>query len=221
MTNGGFDMVDETLISRLADLVDDLPNPDDPYHGSEQYDNPALICLDTALSIRNNYQKSVLPRMRDFPKNHPDVTSLDSLKHLMDDVGLENFGEVWNFRAKHRIEMAYELCKWFIDYRDNNDFTDDLTAIRHWAANVDPTVKRPLDIKGIGLSALQHLRMIAGHPTVPLGEYLTISMEELLGEKVPLGDAVVIADGAAAQANVDPMRVARGLWTTYKGHRKR
>ena len=124
-----------TLLEQLTAYARDVPEPDAgsrahqelyaPYH-----DNAAIICLDTALSIRNSRVRSVLPRMKAFAAEYPDVKTLTALKEMIDEVGIDGFGEVWNFRARHRIEMAYALCEWFSEYRDEHGCASDMEAIQ-------------------------------------------------------------------------------------------
>ena len=209
-----------TLLDQLTTYARDVPEPDEDSRAHQELyapypDNAAIICLDTALSIRNNRVRAVLPRMKAFAEEYPDVKSLPALKEMIDDVGIDGFGEVWNFRAKHRIEMASALAEWFMAYRDEHGLSGDMEAIQHWAANVDVTAKRTTGVKGIGLSATQHLRMIAGHPTVPAGDYLPIGIEQLFGVRIPVAEAIALVEQAAEAADRPVWDVCSALWSVY------
>jgi len=209
-----------TLLEQLIAYARDVPESDADSRAHQALyapypDNAAIICLDTALSIRNNRVRAVLPRMKAFAADYPDVTTLSALKEMIDEVGIDGFGEVWNFRAKHRIEMAYALCEWFMAYRDEHGCSSDVEAIQHWAANVDVTAKRTTGVKGIGLSATQHLRMIAGHPTVPAGDYLSIGIEQLFGGRIPTAEAIVLVEQASERTGRPQWDLCSALWSVY------
>ena len=210
-------MLTEAQINEFIAFARELPQPPPgtPPH-REAYDNAALICLDVPLSIRNNYRRTVQPRIRAFALEHPEIDSLAALKAMIDRIGYEAFGEVWNFRAVHRVQVVDALTQFFLDYKVHEGIDDDLEAIRHWCAHVDITSKTLIDVKGIGLSAAQQLRMVAGHPTIPPGAYLTRGVKAALGEMISDGEAILLVESAARRMSITPMDVGYGLWIEFE-----
>jgi len=209
-------MPTETQVRRFVEYARELPRPPaDAPCWREPYDNPALICLDVPLSIRNNYRRTVRPRVKKFGREYPQIDSFRALKDMMDRIGYSEFGEVWNFRALHRVVMVDELTSWFLDYEKREHIDDDMAAIRHWCKNVDITAKPIIDVKGMGLSAVQQLRMLADYSTPALGAYLARSMLSVLDEKLSDAESVLVVEEAARELGVDPMDIGYGLYKEF------
>ena len=183
------------------------------------YDDPVLICLDAVLAIRHKYKQFVVPRIARFQQEYPHIRSLSDLKQLIERYGHRRFGEqVWDYRYPVRVQTLELLASWFIAYRQEHGFADDLNAMRYWAQQ---PYKEPLSaygVRGIGIATTQYLRMLAGADTVKPDVRIHQAIEDALGRSVTDAEAISLIEEAARRLGVGATTLDHAIWKVYSGN---
>jgi hypothetical protein len=179
------------------------------------YENPIHICLDAVLSINRRYFRFVVPRIKYFQENYPDITTLAQLKNLIQKVGYNGFATVWNYKHPSRVETLESLVSKYIEYNIALNFSDDLAGMRHWANHTNVSAYMQFGVKGIGLATFQYLRMLLGVPTVKPDVHIKRAVSEALRRKVTDLEAIWIVEQASKEIGLSATIVDHSLWRVF------
>ncbi len=172
------------------------------------YEESALICLDTVLSIGqiDSHTEFVGPRMDHFRQHWPRVRSLPDLRWLIERKGHGGFAAIWNYR--YPVQTLGRLVDWFLSYQWEHDIDDDLEAMRHWAQQ--PVSQKFIDdVDGIGFPMAQYIRMLAGANTVMPNDPIRRAVGAALGRPGLVGgkEAVEMLEAAACRLDVEARKL--------------
>jgi hypothetical protein len=179
------------------------------------YENATHICLDAVLSINRRYFRFVVPRIKYFQENYPDVTTLAQLKNLIQKFGYNGFAAVWNYKHPSRVETLECLVNKYIKYNGANSFSEDLAGMRHWANYANVLDYMHFGVKGIGLATFQYLRMLLGVPTVKPDVHIKRAVSEALHRKVTDLEAISIVEQASKEIGLSATIVDHSLWRVF------
>jgi hypothetical protein len=155
------------------------------------YTNPVLIILDAVLAINRNYLTFVKPRVMNFKKNYGDkIDSINKMLEFMNSMGLEKFSKnILQYDDPIRMQLLKKVLEEFKYYGEKNNFDDnddDLSIMRKWSQSFDINDMkndRIFNIKGIGLSTIQYLRMLLGIDTMMPDRHIKSWVMEALNIK--------------------------------------
>lgn len=173
------------------------------------YNNPFLIIADAVLSINRQYNTFVKPRIELLKIKFNEINNLDEIYEFICSRGKEEFMNLWNYNHLQRVELLIEIIKFFIEYRKENNFGDDLKAMKHWAHS-----KKELPIRGIGFKTNQYLRMMLGVSTVKPDVHLHRAVKEAVSKKVSDKEVVSIIESAANKLNLEATSLDHAIWKT-------
>ena len=149
------------------------------------YNNPVLIILDAVLTINRNYLTFVKPRVLSFKENYDEIKTIEQMLNLIQTLGFDKFSkEVLKYNDMERILLLKRVLTEFKNYKIENNLQDDLEALKHWAQNIDIKklkTDKIYNIKGIGLSTVQYLRMLIGVNTMMPDRHIKSWVMEILG----------------------------------------
>ena len=80
------------------------------------YKNSVLVCLDAVLSINRKYYSFVVPRIKAFQENYPEINRLIKLRELIKRSSTEEFSKIWRYNHSQRIEVLRNLVDGLIIY---------------------------------------------------------------------------------------------------------
>ena len=148
--------------------------------------------LRTALVI-NWREAAMKPRYDRFRAEFPEVSTLASLKKVLDEVEpLEFCNKYLNINANSienpKYRLLLELTNGFLGYQQAFELVSEIEAIRHWAARVD--TKNPDNdpigrIHGVGIAVVENIRLNLGLPVVKPDRHVIGVMEKFLRVNIP------------------------------------
>lgn len=201
----------QTLVAMLRKL--DL----EPAETSEEfkYENPVLVLLDAVLSIRRKYYAFVVPRVKGFEQDFPQVQNLKQLLDLISVSSIEGFCRVWNYNHESRVLILRDLALRFISYADDLKEKSDLDAMKHWASNCSVSEHKSFGVKGIGLATYQYLRMMLGVPTVKPDVHIRRAVSTAIEKKVNDIYAIELIERASEELGHPAILIDNYLWKKY------
>ena len=176
------------------------------------YENAVLICLDAVLSINRKYYTFVVPRINYFQNKYPDITKLEELIKLIDNVGIDNFRDCWNYNHPDRVKILYDLCNRLIEisrlYEDKNE----LTSLRKWASQSSVRDYNNFNVNGIGFTTFQYIRMLLGANTVKPDVHIKNKISEIVGKKIDDKYAVELFESACRELKLYIADIEHYIW---------
>lgn len=176
------------------------------------YENAVLICLDAVLSINRKYYTFVVPRINYFQNKYPDITKLEELIKLIDNVGIDNFRDCWNYNHPDRVKILYDLCNRLIEisrlYEDKNE----LTSLRKWASQSSVRDYNNFNVNGIGFTTFQYIRMLLGANTVKPDVHIKNKISEIVGKKINDKYAVELFESACRELKLNIADIEHYIW---------
>ena len=176
------------------------------------YENAVLICLDVVLSINRKYYTFVVPRINYFQNKYPDITKLEELIKLIDNVGIDGFKNCWNYNHSDRVKILYDLCNRLIEisrlYEDKNE----LTSLRKWASQSSVRDYNNFNVNGIGFTTFQYIRMLLGANTVKPDVHIKNKTSEIVGKKINDKYAVELFESACRELKLNIADIEHYIW---------
>lgn len=176
------------------------------------YENAVLICLDAVLSINRKYYTFVVPRINYFQNKYPDITKLEELIKLIDNVGIDGFKNCWNYNHPDRVKILYDLCNRLIEisrlYEDKNE----LTSLRKWASQSSVRDYNNFNVNGIGFTTFQYIRMLLGANTVKPDVHIKNKISEIVGKKINDKYAVELFESACRELKLNIADIEHYIW---------
>ena len=202
-------MYNHTDIKNLRNYISSLPI--DLNHTIEEYeyDNPVLTLIDTVLSINRQYNSFVKPRIKLIKDS--DINSFDKLSKELE-KGDKHFMSLWNYKHAQRIELLRNLLLYFINYKNDNNIKDDLEALKKWGEESSVEKYKDWDIKGIGFTTYQYLRMLCGANTVKPDIHILRTVTNGVGRKLSLKDNVKIIEDISRKMDIKARDLDHAIW---------
>lgn len=148
--------------------------------------------LRTALVI-NWREAAMKPRYDRFRMTFPEISTLASLKKVLDEVEPVEFcSKYLNINARSTKNPKYGLLlgltNGFLEYQQSVGLASEIEAIRHWAAQVDLKKNKsdPIGkIHGVGPGVVENIRLNLGLPVVKPDRHVIGVMEKFLQVAIP------------------------------------
>ena len=189
----------------------------EPAETSEEfkYENPVLVLLDAVLSIRRKYYAFVVPRVKGFEKDFPQVQNLNQLLDLISVSSIEGFCRIWNYNHESRVLILRDLALRFICYADDLKEKSDLDAMKHWTSSCTVFDHKFFGVKGIGLATFQYLRMMLGVPTVKPDVHIRRAVSTIIEREVNDIDAIELIEKASTELGYPAIIIDNYFWKKY------
>lgn len=181
----------ETDARRLAealtrDFPTDPPPPEEMWVLSQP---PAVRVIDCVFAARRRYDLVVLPRMRQFAAEHPQVKSCQDLIDFLDALGSPNElgARVLGIEAAGLGKLIRHAALYLVEAQQR--FTTgrtELDRLRGWANWARPGDQATVATRGFGLWNFQYLRLLLGGNTLrrssAVVRYVALSLGQRLSD---------------------------------------
>jgi len=174
------------------------------------YPNPVLVLMDAVLSINRKYDAFVVPRIRGFSEQYPEVTTLRRLKILIDAHGHRSFDVVWNYNHPDRVRILDELTCHFLELQRAQGIDGEMETMQSWARTGNN-----LPVSGIGFRTTQYLRMMLGTSTVKPDVHIQRAVRDAVGRSLPDRTIVQVVEAAARRLKVEATSLDHAIWKRY------
>jgi len=148
-------------------IIDAVNNWEENQNPKENH--PAIIFLRVVLAANRKYNTHVKPNIDRIIIENPSLTTIKSLKTLIESKSREEFYEFWGHKNLKKYNTLVNLIEATEQIRLKYNIQDDFKLMHKWAENIDiydyesDIVGR---IKNIAIATLQHLRMDFGINTI-------------------------------------------------------
>lgn len=176
------------------------------------YENAVLVCLDAVLSINRKYYTFVIPRVIYFQNKYPNITKLDDLIELINDVGIDGFSECWNYNHSDRVKILYNLCKRLIEISGLYETENELLSLRKWASNSSINDYNYFNVPGIGFATFQYIRILFGANTVKPDVHIKNKISEVVGRKLNDKYTVELFESACNELKLNTSDIEHYIW---------
>lgn len=204
--------MDKNELEKLVEYLDTIPINSKPENELGQYESVVLICVDAVLSINRKYYSFVVPRVKYFQDNYPDINSLKKLIDVIKDNGYKKFCSYWNYNHESRVEILYNLAVKFLDIVTEYKSSTERESLREWSESVKVSDYKNFGISGIGIATYQYLRMLMGASTVKPDVHIKKSVSEAIGRKVNDIETVLLFEEACKKIEKKTSVVDHNLW---------
>lgn len=183
-------------------------------HSEEfEYKNAALILVDAVLSMNRKYDSFVVPRIKLVKK--AGIKTLGDLKDKIDSEKVTGFCDVWQYNHVARVKILRSLVKKFLQIKKNSGIIDDLKALHFWGKNSRIDDFKTFNVKGIGFTTFQYLRLMCGADTTKPDVHLKRAVKDGIGKSVSEIETVRIVETVAKQLGVSARQLDYAIWKYY------
>ena len=174
----------------------------------------AVAVIDCVLSLNRRYDGFVVPRLKDFKRNHPQVRSIVQLAELMDSYPtLLDFSiEELNYRDEDRARILREVVQFVCTIVQESPTRPEEEVCKDWALQAKPPECKKLDIKGFKLVGFQYLRMLFGADTTKPDVHIRRFITEALNRKVSAYEVLALLTEASERLGLSVRGVDRAIW---------
>ena len=183
-----------------------------------KYDNPTLILVDAVLSINRHYQNFVVPRVDLIRQSG--IETLEEIIFGIDTLGVDEFCNLWHYRHPQRVEILRDLASKFLTVKEDFGINGTLAAMQHWGKQSTVDEFDRFNVRGIGFTTFQYLRIMCGSDTVKPDIHITRAVYQALEKKCNLKSVVEIVETSARRINVSARQLDYALWSYYSQESK-
>ncbi len=200
-------------VDKMAIFISDLNLDFSLVPGELNYHDPVSILVDATLSINRPYKKFVVPRVEKVKEYN--LNSLDELGQMIENIGVEEMNDFWNYKHRERVIILRNLVKKFLDFKNDYQMDDDMKVLYKWGDEARVEDWKSFGVKGIGFTTFQYLRILCGAETVKPDIHIKRAVEAAVGHSVPLERVVSIVESTAKKMDLSARRLDYALWSFY------
>jgi hypothetical protein len=193
--------------------------------------NSALKVLECVLSLNRKYEEFVAPKLDDFKKRNPAVTSLsalDSLRKLRG--GADSFFSTdLKYHDKKRAQVFELGLTYLTQVAPRFPGRNESERLYNWATSVKPTDYQHMFCvqghghchpKGFAIAGWQYLRMLFGADTCKPDRHILNFLKYTIGRNVNPVNAVELMEIAAPLAGLTVRDADLRVWAKYSQRSK-
>lgn len=203
----------KALVEEFCRFVERLPLDFNQEPGEFVYESAVLILVDAVLSINRRYDSFVIPRVGLMRKEG--IKTLEELKTKIKNDGEEKFCEVWDYNHPDRVWILKRLVEKFLKIKEELGVSDDLEALHKWGKQSKIEDFKHFDVKGIGFTTFQYLRMMCGADTTKPDVHLKRAVRDGIGVTLSEPEIVRIVEAIAKRLKIPTRQLDYALWTYY------
>jgi len=197
----------------LADAIKRDLRRKPPIREDYGWPSEALRILDAVMSLNRRYDRFVLPRLREFSEQHPEIRSLDDLNKLLRLAGPRSFLRThMRYDDPGRARVLAGVVRRLLKERAKHG------SLPRWAELASPADSAAFGVRGFGLAGFQYLRMLFGVQTVKPDTYIKKYVLDVVGRKVSDMDCVLLIELAGLVLGWPVREIDGRIWT--KGARR-
>lgn len=175
---------------------------------------PSLNVLDCVLSLNRRYNSFVLPRIRNFGREHPNVNSLEELEGLIEEheSPCDFMCTQLNYNHTDRARILGEVIDYLLYEESQYAGRSQRQRLKKWALSMRPGDAFFTGIKGFGLSGFQYLRMLFGAQTAKPDVHIKRFVSNIVEREINDVTSLVVLERAARSANLPLREVDAAIW---------
>ncbi len=200
-------------LGEIKRYVADLPLDFDAPPGESHYDNAVLPLVDAVLSMNRQYAGFVVPRVELI--RHSGIQTIDQLNDAITHLGISGFCQLWHYNHPQRVEILKRLIAKFQAIKKDMEIEDDLIAINAWGTKSTIADFDNFDVKGIGFTTFQYLRLLCGADTVKPDIHLRRAVKDATGRPMSKLVTVTLVEETAHELGIPARRLDYALWRYY------
>lgn len=175
----------------------------------EYYDNPCLIILDAVMSRSRVYEKTVVPKIKYFKENFPDINTLEKLIDTIERDGPENFAPKYlDYRFK---QLGQVLLDTAMVFNNNKLGIDDLESMKLFAESTD-FYKDIQKVNGIGIATARYLAILLNVDTVKPDVHIMKFISNALDRKVKEQEVIDLLTFVAKEMEIPVAIIDNSIW---------
>lgn len=176
---------------------------------------PPIQIVDCVLSLNRHYDRFVLPRVKRFSQNRPDIRRCkDLLRDIESSRSPADFvSKELNYDDEARAKTLRDVVRFVCALLPNECAeTDELSILKTWARDSQPDQSKGLGIRGFGLAGFQYLRMLFGAETTKPDVHIKRFISDAVGRRVSDVHALTMLEAAAEISNVSLRWLDASIW---------
>jgi len=206
-------MLEANALTLAHAITRDFPtdSADDWWIASQ---HPSARVIDCVLSLRKDYKKVVLPRVKSFLASYPTTISCQDLATLITSFpSTQEFtSRALRLNAPALGDRLMSVTQYLIKSQQRFDYAAEEARLRAWATSASPRDFRKLNAKGFALAGFQYLRMLFGADTAKPDVHIIRYVADVLGHKVSDIDTLFILERAGEIAGRSIRRLDNVIW---------
>lgn len=181
---------------------------------SEYNEATAGAVIDCVLSLNRKYDGFVVPRLKDFKRNHPQVRSIVQLAELMDSypTPLDFSIEELRYRDEDRARILREVVQFVCTIVQRSPTLPEEEVLKAWALQAEPHEAETLGIRGFKLAGFQYLRIRFGADTTKPDKHIIGFIADALNRRVSPYEALALLEAASKRLGHSVREVDSAIW---------
>lgn len=181
---------------------------------SEYNEATAVAVIDCVLSLNRQYDRFVVPRLKDFKRSHPQVRSIVQLAELMDSypTPLDFSIEELNYRDESRARILREVVQFVCTIVQKSPTLPEEEVLKDWALQAKPHEAETLGIRGFKIAGFQYLRMLFGADTTKPDVHIIRFIADALNRRVSPYEALALLEAASKRLGYSVREVDSAIW---------
>ena len=197
------------VATEIAKFASDLPSPEDLVNSRP----PAVRVIDCVLSLNRKYDTFVVPRLRTFISNHPQVQRITQLAELMTSYPTPHafVQQELSYDHEDRARILHEVVMFLSEIVQQTPTIPEEDTLKQWVAQAQSQTHR-LNIKGFGPAGFQYLCMLFGVDTTKPDIYIIRFVSEVLNRNVSDLEAHALLETACERVGASVRAVDSYIW---------
>ena len=197
------------VATEIAKFASDLPSPEDLINPHP----PAVRVIDCVLSLNRPYDTFVVPRLKIFMSNHPDIQQITELADLMASYSTSHafVQQELDYNHEDRARILHEVVMFLCTIVQQTPTIPEDKALKQWAVQAQSQTHR-LNIRGFGPAGFQYLCMLFGVDTTKPDIYIIRFVSETLNRDVSDLEAHALLEAASEREGLSVRAVDSYIW---------
>ena len=199
----------DTIATEIRKFASNLPSPESLVNSNP----PAVRVIDCVLSLNRPYKTFVVPRLKAFMSNRPEIQQVSELANLMDNYPAPHafVQQELNYNHENRARVLHEVVTFLVTIVQQTPTIPEEEALKKWVAQAQSQIDR-LDINGFGPAGFQYLCMLFGVDTTKPDIYIIRFVSGLLNRNVSDLEAHALLEAACERVGVSVRAVDNLIW---------
>ena len=199
------------VTAQLKQISSDVSAP----IGPEWSYPPAVKVIDCVLSLNRKYDTFVVPRLKTFMSNHPEIQRVVELAKLMANYPTPHtfVQQELNYNHEDRARTLDSVVKYLWTIIDGaKTLEQEKEGLTQWAIESKPHGYQTLRIKGFGIAGFQYLRMLFGADTTKPDVHIIRFLSDILNRRVSDIESLLLLEAASKREGLSVRAVDSYIW---------
>ena len=199
----------DAIVTEIVKFASDLPSPEDLVNSRP----PAVRVIDCVLSLNRPYDTFVVPRLKIFMGNHPEIRHITELAEFMASYPTPHafVQQELDYNHEDRARILHEVVMFLCTIVQQTSTIPEEKALKQWAVQAQSETHR-LNIRGFGPAGFQYLCMLFGVDTTKPDIYIIRFVSKILERNVSDLEAHALLEAASERVGVSVRAVDSYIW---------